>query len=365
MSIEEPMGVLYVDDEEHNLVAFRAAFRRRFRVHTSTSGRQAIGILRENDIPIVITDQRMPDMMGVQFLEAITPEFPDTVRMILTGFSDVGAVIKAINTGRVYRYITKPWDEQELLMTLNGAADVVRLQRRERQLMEELQERLAQQERVVRLFQKYVPEHVVQDMIREQGDDASLLDGESRIVSVLMADIRNFTALSSRLDPQAVVRFLNAYFSTMAEAIRHHQGTVNKYLGDGILGVFGAPISSLDNPVNAVLCAIEMRERLAAFNEEWAEKLGGPIHIGIGINTGEVVVGNIGSEERVEYTVIGDTVNVASRIEGLTHGFPEGILVGATTAEVVRPLVELRPHEPVLVKGKDEPLSLWWVVDRL
>ena len=365
MSIEEPMGVIYVDDEEHNLGAFRAAFRRRFRVYTSTSGREAINIMREHDIPIVITDQRMPDMMGVQFLEAITPEFPDTVRMILTGFSDVGAVIKAINTGRVYRYITKPWEEQELLMTLSGAADLVRLQRRERQLMAELQERVAQQERVVRLFQKYVPEHVVQDMLSEQRDDATLLDGEARIVSVLMADIRNFTALSSRLDPQAVVSFLNAYFSTMADAVRHHKGTVNKYLGDGILAVFGAPISSLDNPVNAVLCALEMRTRLEPFNAEWAERLGGPIHIGIGVNTGEVIVGNIGSEQRVEYTVIGDTVNVASRIEGLTHGHPEGILIGETTANAVRSMVELKTHEPVMVKGKDDPLSLSWVIDRI
>lgn len=363
MTAEEPMGVLYVDDEEHNLTAFRAAFRRRFRVYTSTSAREAIGILRTHDIPIIITDQRMPDMMGVQFLEAIMPEFPDTVRMILTGFSDVEAVIRAINTGRVYRYITKPWDEQELLMTLNGAADLVRLQRRERQLMAELQERVATQERIVRLFQKYVPADVVADLVNRQ-DDASLLDGEARIVSVLMADIRGFTALSERMQPRDVVTFLNAYFGAMAEVVRRHQGSVNKFLGDGILAVFGAPVSSLDNPVNAVLCALAMVERLQRFNDEWAERLGGPLHIGIGINTGEVVVGNVGSEDRVEYTVIGDPVNVAARIEELTKARPDAILISGSTAAAVRPVVGLEPLPPERVRGKEEPLELYAVTGR-
>ncbi len=363
MSNREPMGVLYVDDEEHNLVAFRAAFRRHYTIYTSVSGREALGLLRAHDIPIVITDQRMPEMMGVQFLEAITPEFPDTVRMILTGFSDVDAVIKAINTGRVYRYITKPWDEQELLMTLNGAADLVRLQRRERQLMAELQERVAEQERVVRLFQKYVPEHVVRDMLARQ-DDASLLEGEARIVSVLMADIRNFTALSARLAPKDVVSFLNAYFATMSEAVRRHQGSVNKFLGDGLLAVFGAPLSSLDNPVNAVLCALDMKSRLDRFNAEWAPRLATTIQIGIGINTGEVVVGNIGSEDRVEYTVIGDPVNVAARIEELTRETPNAILISRNTAAAVEDVVELQAWEPVRVRGKEEALSLYQVMGR-
>ena len=98
----DDISILYLDDEEHNLVSFRAAFRRHFKIYTAVSAREAVKFLRAHQIPIVITDQRMPEMMGVQFLEAIIPEFPDTIRMILTGFSDVEAIIKAINTGRVY-----------------------------------------------------------------------------------------------------------------------------------------------------------------------------------------------------------------------------------------------------------------------
>jgi adenylate cyclase len=356
-------AVLYVDDEEHNLMAFKAAFRRQFTIYTSTSGREALGILRQHHIPIVVTDQRMPDMTGVQFLEAIIPEFPDTIRMILTGFSDVDAIIKAINTGRVYRYVTKPWDEQELLMTLRGAAALAESQEKNRLLMQELQERVAAQERTVRLFQRYVPEHVVQDMLG-RADEDSILDGEARIVSILMADIRGFTALSSRLPAKDVVSLLNDYFAVMTEVIAAHFGSVNKFMGDGILAVFGAPMSHLENQVNAVLAALDMVDRLQEFNARWQPRIGQPVVMGIGINTGEVVVGNIGSAARVDYTVIGDPVNVASRIEGLTHGHPNAILISQSTKDAVGGVVETKPWGPVQVKGKDEEITVHEVVGR-
>jgi class 3 adenylate cyclase len=349
--------VLYVDDEEHNLMAFRAAFRRQFTVHTSTSGREALGILRQHSIPIVVTDQRMPDMTGVQFLEAIIPEFPDTIRMILTGFSDVDAIIKAINTGRVYRYVTKPWDEQELLMTLRGAAALAESQERNRQLMRELQER------TVRLFQKYVPANVVQDLLG-RAEDESLLDGEARIVSVLMADIRGFTALASRLPAKEVVALLNDYFGVMTEVITTHHGSVNKFMGDGLLAVFGAPMSHLENQANSVLAAVDMLGALDAINERWSGRLGQTIAIGVGINTGEVVVGNVGSAARVDYTVIGDTVNVASRIEELTHSHPNTILISQSTCDAVGAVVETKPWGPFQVRGKEAEILVHQVVGR-
>ncbi|HUM48070.1 MAG TPA: response regulator, partial [Chitinophagales bacterium] len=118
---EEKFNVLYVDDEENNLISFRAAFRRNYNIFTATSAAEGIRLLHQHTIPIIITDQRMPQMTGVQFLEKIIPEYPDTIRMILTGFSDIEAIIQAINTGRVFRYITKPWDENELKMTIDNA----------------------------------------------------------------------------------------------------------------------------------------------------------------------------------------------------------------------------------------------------
>ncbi len=344
-------------------MAFRAAFRRQFTVHTSTSGREALGILRQHSIPIVVTDQRMPDMTGVQFLEAIIPEFPDTIRMILTGFSDVDAIIKAINTGRVYRYVTKPWDEQELLMTLRGAAALAESQERNRQLMRELKEKVAAQERTVRLFQKYVPANVVQDLLG-RAEDESLLDGEARIVSVLMADIRGFTALASRLPAKEVVALLNDYFGVMTEVITTHHGSVNKFMGDGLLAVFGAPMSHLENQANSVLAAVDMLGALDAINERWSGRLGQTIAIGVGINTGEVVVGNVGSAARVDYTVIGDTVNVASRIEELTHSHPNTILISQSTCDAVGAVVETKPWGPFQVRGKEAEILVHQVVGR-
>jgi len=166
--------ILYVDDEEHNLNSFHAAFRKHFHIHTAASAREGLKILRENPIQMIVTDQRMPEMTGVQFLEAVIPEYPDPVRMILTGFSDIEAIIKAINTGRVYRYITKPWDEKELKMTLDGAAEYYSLQQRNRLLVEQLHDKIQEQERIMRLFERYVPAHVVADALNQ--DNSSIFE---------------------------------------------------------------------------------------------------------------------------------------------------------------------------------------------
>lgn len=361
MNADAP-AILYLDDEEHNLGAFRATFRRHFRIFTATSAREAVQMLRGQDIPIVITDQRMPDMTGVQFLEAIIPEFPDTIRMILTGFSDIEAVIKAINSGRVYRYIAKPWDEQEMLMTLQGAAELTRLARRNRELVTELQQKVEDQERIVKLFQKYVPEHIVAEALRRRDD--RILDGEARVVSVLISDIRDFTAIAAHMDPRDVVALLNGYFGMMTACVKRHNGTVNKFLGDGMLAIFGAPVSYLENQDNAVLAALEMVENLGEFNRVHGAGLGTPLRIGIGINTGEVVVGNMGSEERVEYTVIGDTVNVASRIESLTRGHPDAIFISRSTYDAVHGLVEAEDLGTVEIRGREEQVQMFRVLGR-
>ncbi len=352
---DEKFHILYVDDEEHNLTSFHAAFRKHYHIHTATNARDGIRLMREFPIALIVTDQRMPEMTGVQFLEAVIPEFPDPIRMILTGFSDIEAIIKAINTGRVYRYITKPWDEKELKMTLDGALQVYALQQRNRKLVDQLQEKVNEQERIRRVFQRYVPENVVAEALK--ADDGSILEGENRIVSVLFCDIRDFTGLTLSLDPRAVVAFLNDYFGAMTACVRKHKGSVNKFIGDGILAVFGAPLSYIENPENAVLCALDMREALAAVNAKYHDAIGRDIAIGIGINTGEVVAGTVGSEDRVEYAVIGDTVNVAARIEALTkvHG------VGALASEQTRRLAGdgfawvAAPIVPI--RGKSEPIA--------
>ena len=118
---KKDFSILYVDDEEHNLISFKASFRRDYKIMTAVSAYEGIRILRENDIQLIITDQRMPEMTGVEFLEKILPDYPETIRMIITGYSDIEAVIDGINKGQVYRYISKPWDEREMRMTIENA----------------------------------------------------------------------------------------------------------------------------------------------------------------------------------------------------------------------------------------------------
>lgn len=359
--MSEKHHVLYVDDEEHNLTSFKAAFRPFYQVHTALSAREGFRILREQPIEVIVTDQRMPEMTGVQFLEAIIPEYPDAIRMVLTGFSDVEAIIKAINSGRVYRYITKPWDENELKMTIDGAIELYGLHHRNRELVRELQDKVQEQERIMKMFERYVPEHVVREALKSI-EGSSMFDGESRIVSVLFVDIRNFTPLCSKLEPRGVVQLLNEFFAMLTTAVKRHRGTVFKFIGDGMLAVFGAPMSYIENQENAVLCALEIRERMKEFSTRYAESIGEQLRIGIGINTGEVVVGNIGSEDRVEYTAIGDTVNIGARIESLTRQKPDSVLISESTFRIVGSMFEVNAWEPVAVKGKDEPITVYEVL---
>jgi len=130
--------ILYVDDEEDNLIVFKSTFRRDYNVYVALSGQEGIEIMKKNEIRLIITDQRMPEMTGIQFLERIIPDYPDCIRMILTGFSDIEAIIQAINTGRVYRYITKPWNREELKMNIDHGLEAYQLKDQNRKLIEDL-----------------------------------------------------------------------------------------------------------------------------------------------------------------------------------------------------------------------------------
>ena len=354
-------NILYVD-EEHNLVAFKATFRRDYNIFTANSAEEGFEILKKNDICLIITDQRMPQMTGIQFLEKVIQKYPDAVRMIITGFSDVEAIIEAINTGRVFRYITKPWDEYELRMSIDNAIQLYAMQQINNDILSQLQLKINEQEKTLRIFQKYVPEEVVQKTL-SAGED-SILDGELREVTVLFCDIRGFTPLSEKLDPKNVVDLLNDYYGTMTQIIKKYNGTVNQFVGDEIFACFGAPRVSIHNEQNAVFCAIDMISALNELNQRFNQKFGSEIKVGIGINCGEVVAGNVGSEEQIDYCVTGDTVNTGKRIETLTRDFPNTILINQPVFEKVQNLIHFKPWEPVAVRGKKNKLQVFEVLDK-
>lgn len=132
-------GVLYVDDEIHNLNSFKAAFRRDFNIYVAQSAREGRRVLDQNEIAVIVTDQRMPGMTGIEFLESIIPVYPDTIRILLTGFSDINAVMDAINRGQVYKYLVKPWADEELKMYIQNAMEIYHLRRENRDLAQKLE----------------------------------------------------------------------------------------------------------------------------------------------------------------------------------------------------------------------------------
>jgi adenylate cyclase len=360
---DKKYNILYVDDEEQNLISFKAAFRREYNIHTALSGEDGLKILLENSIDLIITDQRMPGMTGIQFLEKVIPQYPDTVRMILTGFSDVEAIIGAINTGRVFRYITKPWDETELHMTIENACQLAELLSKNKQLILDLKQKVEEQEKILKLFMKYVPGPVVEKALKATED--SILDGEQRNITVLFCDIRGFTPMSEELTPKEVVTFLNDYYSIMTGVIRKHNGTVAQFVGDEIFAAFGAPIAVEYHEQSATFCALEMMEKLADLNVKYQNKLNREIKMGIGINAGEVVAGNLGSEDRIDYSVTGDTVNTGKRIETITKEIPNAILVSQSVYEKVKDLFTFKDFDPLFVKGKKEKIQVYQVTKKL
>lgn len=204
-------------------------------------------------------------------------------------------------------------------------------------------------------FGRYVSAQVRDEILR----GGVALGGELRTVTVLFADVRGFTALSERMAPQAVVAMLNDYLERMVNVVVAHGGTVDKFIGDAVMATFGVPLAKPDDAVRAVRAAVEMQRELAAWNRE--RGLAEPLRIGIGLHTGEVVAGNIGSAKKMEYTVIGDAVNTASRIEQLTKKLGAEILVSDVTAALLGDGFALRDLGTAEVAGKRLPLRVFAV----
>lgn len=353
--------ILYVDDEEQNLISFKATFRREYKVFTANSAQEGLSLLEKQPVELIITDQRMPEMTGVQFLGEVRSLLPDTIRMVLTGYSDSDAIVDAINNGRVFRYITKPWDESELRQTIENARELFKLRIKNKTLIRELQQQVEEQEKTLKLFMKYVPEQVVEHALSTS--EEFMFEGELREITVLFCDIRGFTPLSERLEPRQVVAFLNDYYSYMTEAVKKHGGAVNQFVGDEVFAAFGAPEAIEDPETKAVACALEMRRQLKRLNDKYAKALGEEIRVGIGINSGEVVAGNLGSEDKMAYSLTGDTVNTGKRIETLTSEKPNAIYISDRVYEKLNGMFPTRALEKVAVKGKRDLLQIYEVED--
>jgi adenylate cyclase len=207
-----------------------------------------------------------------------------------------------------------------------------------------------------RLLSGYLSPSVMQEVLKEP--EQLRLGGEKKTMTVLFSDIRGFTTISERIGAEALVSFLNRYLTEMSAVVFDYGGVVDKYMGDGIMAFWGAPISDPDHARRACLAAVQMMERLAKIQEEWRESLPS-LNIGVGINTGEMLVGNMGSTERFSYTVLGDAVNLAARLEGLNKLYGTNIIVSEATLQNAGEGFRSRFLDLVVVKGKQEPVGIY------
>ena len=215
--------------------------------------------------------------------------------------------------------------------------------------------RLAREEVARANYGRFMPEYVVRQLLNDP--QSFRLGGVNQLVTVLFADIRGFTALSEREKPERIVNLLNRYFSAMSEVIFAHCGTLDKYIGDGLMALFGAPTATPVDAVNAVKAAVAMQKRTNQLNSEMQPEGFSPISIGIGLHTGEATVGYIGSDKRSEYTAIGDTVNLAARLESNATGGQ--ILLSHASASAAGGVFPVIAREPLMVKNRVQPVELF------
>jgi adenylate cyclase len=219
-----------------------------------------------------------------------------------------------------------------------------------------------QVEKIRTIFQRYVPRHVLDQYIASP--ESMLVPGKETPLVLLFSDVRSFTTISESMLPSEVVETLNVYFEKMVKIIFDHNGIVDKYMGDGLMAFFGAPVRKGDEPLQAVLSGFEMLEALESFNEWQVRRNRKPFRIGIGINYGMVTVGNIGSERKMDYTVIGDQVNVSSRLEGLTKRYQESLLISESVMKKLDGKFPCRLIDRVVPKGKSAALAIGVYIPR-
>jgi adenylate cyclase len=371
-----PAAVLLVDDEPRVLDALEALLAMEHRVLRADRPSAALALLAEEEVAVVVSDQRMPEMTGTDLLARCREKAPETVRILLTAFTDLDALMDSINAAGVYHFLLKPWDPQELRHLVGRAVEHHRL-RREREALvvdlaaknAELEETLthlrATRDDLVReasvraQLQRYVSPRLVDLAIANPG--LLSLPGGWREATVLFADIQGFTRLIESHPAPVVIGLLDEYFTEMIDVIFRHQGTVEQLVGDEIVALFGIPESGPDVALRAVRAAADMVaavERLAA---GWAAAGRPTFDIGVGISSGRVMAGTIGSDRRRELVVVGRAMVAAARIQRMTRLFDAHIIVEEETFRQVDHLVRCRELGRPRLKGIRQRLRLYEV----
>lgn len=346
--MEATLKILFVDDEPDLAPLIRQKFRRHVRegdlaLDFAGDGVEALEKLDQDpSIELVVTDLNMPRMDGLTLLRHLRAREPKHKAIVVTAYGDMENIRTAMNQG-AFDFLTKPIDLGDLEVTINNARVLVERER---------------EAGVVRqAFGRYLSDKIAQAILANPG--ALTLGGERREVSVLMSDISGFSALSERIEPERVVEVLNLYLGKMTEVIDAYDGTIDEFIGDAILVIFGAPIPRADHAERAVACAVAMQRAMGEVNAAMRERKLSDLAMGIGVNTGEVVVGNIGSEKRAKYGVVGSPVNLTSRIQTLAASGE--VVITTATREAAGPTLRTSATREVAMKGFAEPIMVHFV----
>jgi len=327
-------------------------------VRIAADGRAALELLRSEPFDVVLLDVLMPEMDGFELLELIQSDdgLRETPVIMISALEDMRSVVRCIELG-AEDYLPKPFDPVLLRARINGCLTKKRLRDVERRYQDE------RHRRVRDLFARFVPEAVVEEVL-EHADEDLRLGGERRTATVMFCDLRDFTTFAEARPPELVIDVLNRYLSAMSDVILGHGGTLIGFLGDGIIAVFGAPIEQGDHADRALNATREMvGEALDGFNG-WLqeEDIGEGFRMGVGLNSGVIMAGNVGSERRLEYTVIGDTTNTAARLEAMTKDMPHMVLMSdSTRAMLTRSAPDLVEVDTREVRGRRVPVLLWTI----
>ena len=358
-----PQKILVVDDEPDLELIFRQRFRRKIRQQEldfvfAPHGIAALEILTTDpDIDVVFTDINMPEMDGLTLLSKIAEQAPLMRTVIISAYGDMPNIRTAMNRG-AYDFLTKPIDLQDLEVTLEKTLEEARLSKEGEAARAKAVALESRNQTIREAFGRYVSDEVVTNVL--DSPEGLQLGGEKRQVSILMADLRGFTALAERLAPDQLVAFLNRYLEEMVNVILEYRGTINEILGDGIMVIFGAPIQRDDDARRAVACAVAMQLALQSVNAI-NRRAGLPdVAMGIGVHTGEVVIGNIGSQRRTKYGAVGTHVNLTGRIESYTIGGQ--ILISETTYQQAGRDLQIAGHLQIEPKGVKEPITVYDVL---
>jgi class 3 adenylate cyclase len=377
MTADAADTILLVDDETRVLDSLEALLAMDYRVLRAERAPDALRLLAEEPVALVISDQRMPGMTGTELLARSREVAPDTVRILLTAFTDLDALMESINAASIYHFVLKPWDPKELAHTVHRGVERHRLAREREQLLRDLaaknadleaalgrlraaQDDLVRETRVRAQLQRYVSPRLVEAAVRNP--ELLTLAGDWREATVLFADIRGFTRLVETTPASAMITALDRYFTAMIDVVFRHQGTVEQLIGDEIVALFGVPEAAADVPARAVTAAIDMVASVRRLVAGWGDEGLPPLDIGVGIASGRVMAGTIGSAERRELVVVGRPMIAAARIQRMTRLFGAHIIVDEDTFRPVAGLVRHRELGTPRLKGIRQRQALYEIL---